>query len=74
MTTRAAEKKRRRELLRAMKPIKGFVRTINRCNDCGHLFGRQYIPHSLGIGMSLDLCGCQMTAHRPFTLVTRRAP
>lgn len=37
-------------LFKSMTPRKGFMRTVNKCNDCGQLFGRQFIPYSMGHG------------------------
>ena len=67
-------KKRIDALFAAMSPIQGEVRAIQKCGDCGHLFGRRYVPFGLGMGLTIDACWCQLTAHRPAHEVTRREP
>lgn len=69
-----AETKRAQEIIESMTPLSGMVRTANKCGDCGSLFGRQFIPYGLGRGLSVDLCGCQLTASRPFTAVLESKP
>lgn len=66
---------RTEKLFGAMTPINGEVRVVYRCGDCGHLFGRRYIPYGLGQGLSVGLCGCQLTSrNRPMIQVERRDP
>lgn len=78
--TQLTEKQKARDanlteyLFDAMQPIEGECRTVERCDDCGRLFGRRYIPYGIGEGLSVNLCPCQLTARRPFTTVATREP
>lgn len=71
-TKRLIEKARR--LLRTIPRVSGEERTIYACGDCGKLFGRRYIPHGIGHGLTVGACLCQLTAHRPMHAIysTRR--
>jgi len=61
-------------LFAAMNPVKGEKRVVYRCDDCGHLYGRRFIPYGIGRGLTVDACMCQITAHRPSTKVKERLP
>ena len=52
-------------------PIEGEVRAVCKCNICGQLFGRRYIPHGIGRGFTLNPCDCMITnnQHGRFTTV-----
>jgi len=62
-------------LFDAMTPVRGEVRTVLCCAECGRLFGRRYIPFGLGRGISVNECMCQCTSRNvPAPEVARRAP
>lgn len=62
------------KILALMTPLPGRTRTVNKCLDCGHLFGRQFIPYGLGYGMSTSMCMCQLTSNRPSSIVLEATP
>ena len=76
MATKKQKERRQRikELFAAMAPIEGEVRVVYACGDCGHLFGRRFIPYAVGRGLTIDPCLCQITAHRPMNEVSRKKP
>ena len=62
-------------LLDAMTPVRGETRVVAKCNECGRLFGRRYIPFSLGQGISINLCHCQLVSRNTrSTEIERRTP
>ena len=63
-----------RGIIAQIPAVKGEKRTVEKCGDCGHLFGRRFIPFGIGIGLTVDPCLCQMTAHRPSTTVMESTP
>lgn len=63
-----------KKMLASIPPIKGEMRTVSKCLDCGKLFGRRFIPFGLGYGFSVNMCLCQITAHRGSMLVLKSAP
>lgn len=66
--------RRVKELFAAMPPRKGEKRTVQKCGDCGHFFGRRFIPYGLGHGLTVDACLCQLTGRRPSKTVSERKP
>ena len=60
------------ELMAAMPKVPGETRAVERCDDCGHLFGRRFVPYGLGTGLTVDPCTCQITAHRTSTTVVSK--
>ena len=73
----AVNKKRKEQidaLFDSMAKVKGEVRTVNECGDCKALFGRRFIPFSLGQGLTVIACLCQITAHRPSKTIAERKP
>jgi hypothetical protein len=65
---------RAQKMLDEIESLPGFMRTINKCGDCGELFGRRFIPLGLGYGASFHMCLCQLTAHRPSQIVLEAKP
>ena len=49
------------ELLELMPPVKGEMRTIRKCKNCGELQGRRFIPYGLGRGVTFGGCMCVAT-------------
>jgi len=45
-------------------PVQGMMRRAYRCDDCGQVFLRRFIPFGLGRGQSYNMCMCQSTANR----------
>ena len=62
------------KLLEVITPIEGEKRVVYKCADCGRLFGRRFIPFGLGYGLSINMCMCQLAAHRDSVLVVESAP
>lgn len=54
--------------------VEGEMRTIQKCCDCGHLFGRRFIPYGIGQGATYAPCLCQITGHRPSMTVIELRP
>ena len=73
-TVSRADEEAAGKLLASIKPIKGEKRVAYKCDDCGQLFGRRFIPFGMGHGLSVNECLCQITAHRTSTLVLESAP
>ncbi len=70
-----SERKDRIELLfYSMNEVEGETRAVLECGDCGQLFGRRYIPYSLGHGYCVGECLCQLTARRPSKTIEERSP
>ncbi len=57
------DKKDAQKLMRGIPAIEGEKRTVEKCADCGHLFGRRFIPFGIGQGVSYNLCHCQLTSN-----------
>ncbi len=51
------------KLMRAIEPLTGMMRATYRCDPCGRIFGRQFIPYGIGHGLSFNLCHCQLTSN-----------
>ena len=74
------KRKRKREkvsdaeaVMQLMSPIDGEVREVRRCNECGKLFGRRYIPYGLGQGLTVNpcICFCVDNNHKATVVLTR---
>lgn len=52
----------------------GETRTVNKCLDCGKLFGRRFVPFGLGFGLAVNMCLCQLTANRPSKTILESSP
>lgn len=50
-------------IIDCMAPVQGEVRAALKCRSCGRIFGRRYVPYGLGRGLSVNLCGCQLTSN-----------
>ena len=62
------------KMIELITPIEGEKRTINKCCECGQLFGRRFISFGFGYGLSINMCMCQLTGHRDSVLVVESAP
>jgi hypothetical protein len=63
-----------KKLLVLIPVVEGEKRTVNKCLDCGRLFGRRFIPFGIGYGASYNICTCQITSRRGSLLVLESAP
>lgn len=62
-----------KKLIVTIPQVQGEVRSVQKCCDCGKLFGRRFIPFGIGAGASFNLCLCQITGHRSsLTVIERR--
>lgn len=63
------------EIYNSLKKVKGEIRVVYKCDECGQLFGRRFIPFGLGQGLSVNMCLCQLTSGNvPSTRISERRP
>lgn len=62
-------------LLRRIPRIRGECRRAYKCRECGHVYGRQFIPYAIGRGTTYDPCMCICTdinvSHKAKEIMTR---
>jgi len=61
------------QIYKVMKPVKGEMRAVYKCSECGQLFGHRFIPYGLGHGLKVNECACQLTGLRA-KLISERRP
>ena len=58
---KTSDKKKIDALFDSMTPISGENRVVYRCPECKGLYGRRFIPHGIGSGLTVGLCLCNLT-------------
>lgn len=61
-------------IMHELPPVRGEMRTVELCNQCGRLFGCRFIPYGLGHGLSIRKCMCQLTNRTPSTRILESRP
>jgi hypothetical protein len=62
-----------KELIKSITPIDGETRRVYKCGHCRKLFGRRFIPYSMGHGASFNLCMCQLTSNNVGSILVLEA-
>jgi len=58
----------------SMEKVKGEIRRVYKCNECGNLIGRRFIPYGTGKGLIAHACQCYLTQIPNTTFVAERKP